>query len=44
MNLVSVISNKKYKVGLINVIFPEDGTLKERRHDFIINGMSCLEF
>lgn len=32
-------SNEKYKVGLINVIFPEDGTLKESRHDFFINGM-----
>jgi hypothetical protein len=38
------IEIEKYKVGRIDVIFPEDGTLKESGHDFVTNGISFLEF
>lgn len=40
----SVIGNENYKAGLINVTLPEDRTLKERMHLFIINATSFLEF
>ena len=44
MGLKYIEIEKYIEVGRIDVIFPEDGTLKESGHDFVTNGISFLEF